>query len=42
MFLIQAHDSMIYGLDYHKFKNIIVSGSFDKSIKLWDNGSLLM
>ena len=44
MFLIQSHDDYIFGLDYHKLKNIIVSSSADKSIKLWDNsdGSLLI
>ena len=44
MFVIKPHNHCITGLDYHKFKNIIVTSSADKSIKFWgnNNGSLLI
>ena len=41
---INAHNDNIYGLDYNKSQNIIVSGSNDASIKLWNgnDGTLII
>ncbi|KAM3133140.1 WD repeat-containing protein 33 [Paramecium bursaria] len=44
LFRIQAHNKSAFGLDYHNNLNTVVSGSEDKSIKLWNaqNGQYLM
>ncbi|KAM3136066.1 U3 small nucleolar RNA-associated protein 13 [Paramecium bursaria] len=39
VFKIKAHEDSIYGLDYNKLKDLIVSCSYDKSIKLWKNNN---
>ncbi|KAM3146569.1 hypothetical protein pb186bvf_001538 [Paramecium bursaria] len=41
---IQAHSNRIDGLHFHKNLKIILSGSYDQSIRLWnaDNGDLIM
>ena len=31
-----AHQSSIYGFDYHKWDDIYVTVSKDKSVKIWD------
>ena len=33
---INAHNERIDGLDYNKYRDLIVSCSTDKSIKLWN------
>ncbi|KAM3137483.1 hypothetical protein pb186bvf_010456 [Paramecium bursaria] len=35
LFKLPAHTNSIYALDYNEIDDIIVSGSHDKSIKLW-------
>lgn len=42
--MIKAHDGRIDGLDYHNKLNIIATGSYDMSIKLWNGltGALIL
>ena len=44
MFDIKAHEDRIDGLDYDPIRNLILSGSSDKAIKIWDgdNGKLMI
>ena len=44
MLEIKAHEDRIDGLDYDPIRNLIVSGSSDKAIKIWDgkNGKLVI
>ncbi|KAM3128862.1 hypothetical protein pb186bvf_018997 [Paramecium bursaria] len=44
LFSIKAHDDSIKGLDYNKNLGLIVSGSYDGSIRLWNgnDGSWLL
>lgn len=43
MLEIKAHEDRIDGLDFDPIRNLIVSGSSDKTIKVWDgNGKLVI
>jgi len=34
--IIKAHDDIIYGCDFNKYTEKIVTASADKSLRLWD------